>query len=386
MENKPQQAKFKPREYDPLPFFLKVTKELNFNRAANAPLWPELYREVWIENESRWGDSAKRRLFDLPGYDRLWDMFGKAAEFTVRRLASASWGRLSPNDLTHLYEAWTSVQIGIRFLAPAEITDPKERTLLFFDTLIRKAILDHIEGSALTPKYALVAYTGWIAGPAVEAEMHRRSLLHIGAHAAILKWCFALMRDNKAGFEFDDSWNESQRKLVESVSRNLYQTLRQYPDWKRQDAEEDIPDRIFEVLESEREYAGMDPLQALRTALEGTWDIFPRRIADRARDSLRSGHTTREEGRDLEEIMKIADEKSNSAESIGFGSAEARIDIDKFLAIHPEHRDAFSAVEESRTSVKDYGTLAAERGITDRALRLRIQKMMEDLHAFMLSK
>jgi hypothetical protein len=386
-------------EYNPLPFFLRVTKELSFDRATSISPWPELYHEVWIENESRWGDSAKRRLFNLPAYDKLWDMFAEAAEITTRYLVSTHWEKISPNDLVHLYEAFLTVQTGIFFLVPPEITDPEKQKLLFYDTLIRKAILDHIQGFPLTPKYALVAYTTYTVGPAVVAELNRRGSFHKGTLAAILKMCFALMKDNKAGFDFDDSWNASQKEIVRLVSGNLYRILGKYPDWKRRDVREEIIGRVFETLGSEPEYAGMDPLQALRAALEEKLNIFPRRVADRIRNSLRSTsidwgyddkkyrelrQKKREEPRDLAGIIEFVDENLfvDKNSTYDFEEAEVRIDIDKFLKKHPEHRDAYNALKEARSSEKGYKTLADESGIVDRTLRLRIQKMMEDLRRF----
>jgi len=199
---------------NPLPSYLKITRAPSWARLNEIPPWPELYREVWLVNERRWCDPATHQPLDLPLHNRMWDMFKRAADLVIRDLASIPWDRVPSSDPISLYELNLCVQIGILSLAPPDISDPGVRGFLFFDTLIRKAILDHSGVSRMTPKHALAAYVGYRGGPRVEAEMIRRVSKHIGGHAAILKWCFAMYRDNKAGFDFDDTWQASQKRLA----------------------------------------------------------------------------------------------------------------------------------------------------------------------------
>jgi hypothetical protein len=384
-----------------LPSYLRITRAPSWARANNMLFGPALYHEVWIDNESRWGNSERQQLFELPVYHSLWDKFGRATEFVYLSLASVRWDKVSEDDLVQLYELFLTVEIGIQTFAPPEIADFYKRKSLFFDTLIRKAILDQKEGSQPTPKYALTAYVGCLVGPVVQAEIPRRTAKHVGRHVAILQLCCAMVEDlpedKRTGFESDDSRKTSERILKKLISRHLNRNniLDGYPVWRRQDIESDILGRIYEALKGGCKYVKHDPLQTLRASLKGQLNIFPEYVANRMKNSLRSvsidsrfaTHKNREEPHDLEEIIEYVDkEQIKNSFPADYEKIEAKIDIDRFLRVYPGHRDTMNLIKEAELLGTTVEKQAAKQDISDGTLRLRKRKLKEDLRNFVNKK
>ncbi len=378
-----------------LPSWLRELRAPNWGHVNNIPAWPELYHEVWRVNESRWGDPDTRELRNLDIVDQMWNEFGIVAELIVRDFRELQWEHVSSTDLVLLYETHLIVEIGIWSLAPAEISDLRDRRILFFDTLIRKDILDHTGASTMRPKWAVKAFIGYCAGPWVQTEMVRRGDLNIGSHAAILKLCFALAEDNQAGFMFGDALAASQKKLELSIYKKLRPRLALYPPWQQKDTQEEIPGWIAQALKEESEYKELDPLQALVEGMEGKLNIFPRRVADRIRDSLRKAdrHAVKAEGCNLDSL----DDSENPIDSENPSGVEkalkititnkweresAQVDdidlLEKFLRKYPKHKDIAIAMQ----SDESQRVLAGKLSISERTLSRRLKQFRDDFARF----
>lgn len=370
-----------------LPSWLRELRAPNWGHVNNIPAWPELYHEVWRVNESRWGDPDTRELRNLDIVDQMWDEFGIVAELIVRDFRELQWERVSSTDLVLLYEAHLISEIGIWSLAPAEISDLRDRRILFFDTLVRKDILGHTGASTMRPKLAVQAFIGYCAGPWVQTEMVRREALNIGSHAAILKLCFALAEDNQAGFMFGDALAASQKKLELSIYKKLRPRLALYPPWQQKDTQEEIPGWIAQALKEESEYKELDPLQALVGGMEGKLNIFPRRVADRIRDSLRKAdrHAVKAEGCNLDSL----DDSENPSGvekalkiTITNERDKSQVDdidlLDTFLRKYPKYKDIAIAMQ----SDESQRVLAGKLRISERTFKRRLRQYKDGFARF----
>lgn len=377
------------RARDPLPSWLRKLRAPNWGYVNNIPAWPELYHEVWRVNESRWGDSNTQELRNLDIVNQMWHAFGIVAEPIVRDFRELQWERVSSTDLVLLYEAHLIGEIGIWSLAPAEFSDLGDRRRVFFDTLIRKDILDHTGSSMMRPKLAVQAFIGYCAGPWVQTEMVRREALNIGSHAAILKLCFALAEDNQAGFMFEEALAASQKKLELSIYNNLRPKLVPYPPWQKQDTQEEIPGWIARVLKKESEYKELDPLQALVDGMEGKLNIFPRRVADRIKNSLLKAdrHAVKAESCNLDNPKDPENprwfEKALTIKITNKREREnAQVDdidlLDTFLRKYPKHKDIAIAIQ----SDESQKVLAGKLSISERTLSRRLKQFRDDFARF----